>query len=106
MTDLTPIFEALIALALALITTFLVPYIKEKIDADKLAKIQYWVKVGVEAAEQILNYESAGEEKKQYVLNFLESKGFSIDPVEINNLIESAVYQLNDMSTIKGDGNG
>lgn len=105
MKDLTPIFEALIALALALITTFLVPYIKEKIDADKLSKIQYWVKVGVEAAEQIFNYESAGKEKKQYVLAFLESKGFSIDPVEINNLIESAVYQLNDMSAIKGDGN-
>ena len=95
MTDLTPIVNAVIALIAAIITTFLIPWIKSKIDAAKLAQIVEWVGIAVRAAEQIYNESGMGEKKKQYVLNFLADKGFTLDPNSINAMIEAAVKNLN-----------
>ena len=55
MIDLTPIMEAIIALVVAVITAFVIPWLKGKIDADKLEQIKLWVTVAVEAAEQLYN---------------------------------------------------
>lgn len=95
MTDLTPIVNAVIALIAAIITTFLIPWIKSKIDAAKLAQIAEWVGIAVRAAEQIYNESGMGEKKKQYVLDFLSDKGFTLDPNSINAMIEAAVKELN-----------
>ena len=95
MTDLTPIVNAVIALIAAIITTFLIPWIKSKIDAAKLAQIIEWVGIAVRAAEQIYNESGMGEKKKQYVLDFLADKGFTLDPNSINAMIEAAVKNLN-----------
>ena len=95
MTDLTPIVNAVIALIAAIITTFLIPWIKSKIDAAKLAQIVEWVGIAVRAAEQIYNESGMGEKKKQYVLDFLAGKGFTLDPNSINAMIEAAVKNLN-----------
>ena len=95
MTDLTPIVNAVIALIAAIITTFLIPWIKGKIDAAKLAQIVEWVGIAVRAAAQIYNESGMGEKKKQYVLDFLASKGFTLDPDSINAMIEAAVKDLN-----------
>ena len=95
MTDLTPIVNAVITLIAAIITTFLIPWIKGKIDAAKLAQIVEWVGIAVRAAEQIYNESGMGEKKKQYVLDFLASKGFTLDPDSINAMIEAAVKELN-----------
>ena len=95
MTDLTPIVNAVIALIAAIITTFLIPWIKSKIDAAKLAQIVEWVGIAVRAAEQIYNESGMGEKKKQYVLDFLAEKGFTLDPNSINAMIEAAVKELN-----------
>ena len=95
MTDLTPIVNAVIALIAAIITTFLIPWIKSRIDAAKLAQIVEWVGIAVRAAEQIYNESGMGEKKKQYVLDFLASKGFTLDPDSINAMIEAAVKDLN-----------
>lgn len=95
MTDLTPIVNAVITLIAAIVTTFLIPWIKSKIDAAKLAQIVEWVGIAVRAAEQIYNESGMGEKKKQYVLDFLASKGFTLDPNSINAMIEAAVKELN-----------
>ena len=95
MTDLTPIVNAVIALIAAIITTFLIPWIKSKIDAAKLAQIVEWVGIAVRAAEQIYNESGMGEKKKQYVLDFLADKGFTLDPNSINAMIEATVKELN-----------
>ena len=95
MTDLTPIVNAVITLIAAIITTFLIPWIKSKIDAAKLAQIVEWVGIAVRAAEQIYNESGMGEKKKQYVLDFLADKGFTLDPDSINAMIEAAVKDLN-----------
>ena len=95
MTDLTPIVNAVRALIAAIITTFLIPWIKSKIDAAKLAQIVEWVGIAVRAAEQIYNESGMGEKKKQYVLDFLADKGFTLDPNSINAMIEASVKNLN-----------
>jgi DNA polymerase III delta subunit len=94
MTDLTPIISAALTLIMAVITTFLIPYLKTKIDSNKFEKIQTWVKVAVEAAEMIYVGTDRGEEKKAYVVQYLNSKGYTLDADSINNLIESAVLEL------------
>ena len=93
--DITNIIEAIITLLVAIITTFLIPYLKSKVDTAKLEKIKSWVKVAVEAAEQIYTENGKGKEKKQYVLTFLESKGYIIDEESIDTLIESSVLVMN-----------
>lgn len=92
--DLTPLVQAIISLAVVIITSFLIPFIKSKVDKDKLEKIQTWVTVAVEAAEQIYVGSGKGAEKKKYVLEFLKSKGFTLDMDSIDNLIEAAVLRL------------
>lgn len=50
--------------------------------------------IAVSAAEQIYVGSGRGEEKKAYVLEFLNSKGFTVDMDSLDKLIESAVYAL------------
>ena len=92
--NITSVLEAVIVLALTIITTFIIPWLKTKVDAEKLEKITAWVKIAVQAAEQIYNTTGAGEAKKQYVLSFLTDKGYVVDENEIDTLIESAVLEL------------
>lgn len=94
MIDLTDIFRAIITLLVSIITIFVLPILKEKWGEGKLEEIKKWVAIAVQAAEQIFEGPGRGEEKKKYVIEFLESKGFTFDEETINNLIESAVYDL------------
>lgn len=94
MIDITPIVNAIIALIAAIITAFVIPFIKEKIGAEKLKKIQAWVNIAVEAAEQLYVGSGRGAEKKAYVVKFLNEKGYTLDPDSLDNLIEAAVFNL------------
>ena len=76
--DLTPLFQAVISLVAVLVTMFVIPYIKKKANAAELAEFHGWVKIAVAAAEQLYKV-TEGEEKKQYVLDYLHSKGYSVD---------------------------
>ena len=53
MYDITPIFEAVAALIAALITAFVIPYIKSKTTAEQQKEINAWVKIAVAAAETV-----------------------------------------------------
>ena len=94
MIDITSIVNAVIALLAAVVSTFLVPWIKGKVEAQKLEKIVDWVTIAVSAAEQIYNESGMGEKKKQYVLDFLEDKGLTVDINSVDAMIEAAVYGL------------
>lgn len=62
--------------------------------AEKLDTIKFWVNIAVEAAEMIYVGTGRGQEKKDYVVQFLNSKGFTLNVTEIENLIEAAVMEL------------
>lgn len=91
--DYTQIISAVIALISALVSAFLIPWLKTKIDANKLQTIKTYVEIGVKAAEQ-LYAATDGEEKKAYVINFLAEHGIRFDVYTIDQLIEAAVLQL------------
>lgn len=93
--DITTIIEAVFALAAAVITAIVIPYIKSRTTAQQQAEINAWVKIAVAAAEQIYTGSGRGEEKKAYVLNWLAEHGITMDEERINALIEAAVYDLN-----------
>ncbi len=94
MTDITIIIEAVFALIAAVITAIVIPYIKSRTTAQQQAEIKAWVKIAVSAAEQIYTGSGRGEEKKAYVLNWLEEHGVTLDETRINAMIEAAVYAL------------
>ncbi len=91
--DLTPVIELIIALASALITTFLIPYLKQKLSGEKCENLKKWVSLAVKAAEQLYGSKT-GQQKKEYVVSFLLSKGLVFDVEEVNAMIESEVYKL------------
>lgn len=77
-----------------MITAFLIPYLKEKIGEKRFTEVSRWVSVAVTAAEQIYKGSGRGEEKKAYVLEFLNSKGLTVDMDALDKMIESAVYAM------------
>ena len=94
MIDLTPILSAAVVLVAAILTAFLIPLIKRRVDAEKLDNIREWVGIAVCAAEQIFRGSGLGAEKKSYVLGFLRDHGFTVDAEELDTLIEAAVLEL------------
>lgn len=91
--DFTVIIELVIALVSALITTFLIPILKEKLSIEKYEKLKMWVSVAVKAAEQLYGSKT-GKQKKEYAVSFLLSKGLVFDVDEVTAMIESEVYKL------------
>lgn len=103
MIDLTTIFQAAITLLAALITAFVIPWIKSRTTKTQREQIEAWVGIAVAAAEQLWKgHEKAGEEKKQYVLNFLADKGMTVDSDALDAMIEAAVLALSEEMK-KGD---
>ena len=103
--DITTIIEALFALVAAVITAIVIPYIKSRTTAQQQAEINAWVKIAVTAAEQIYRGSGRGEEKKEYVLNWLAEHGIRLEAARIDALIEAAVYDLNHGLLKEGTGN-
>lgn len=94
MMNITEIMSALIALAVAVLTTFIVPAIRQKMDAADFDELLKWVKIAVQAAEMIYNGTGLGKEKKRYVEQFLTNKGYILDAAEMDAAIEAAVLEL------------
>lgn len=93
MTDLTPVINAFIALVAALITAFVVPWIKCNTSAKDREELLKWVEIAVMAAQQ-LYHQLDGSKRKEYVLNFLREKGYDVTSAEVDNAIEAAVLKL------------
>jgi LL-H family phage holin len=92
------IILGLISILGIIITSVVVPYIKEKLGNEKLAKYEYWVSMAVGAAEMIFKEQGMGKTKKEYVVNFLKDM-FNKNKIVITNeqleiLVESAVKQM------------
>ena len=91
--EITEFLQAIVALAAAGVAAFLIPFLKKKLTAEKLAGLRTWVDVAVLAAEQLIGSKQ-GQAKKQFVLNFLQRKGYTVNSDEVDKIIESAVYKL------------
>ena len=104
MIDITPILEAVATLAVALITTFVVPYIKSKTTLEQQTQINAWVRIAVTAAEQVYEGPGQGDKKKAYVLTWLAGHGIAVDEDKLDAMIEAAVYELTNTGLIPVEG--
>lgn len=96
MVDLTPIINAVLALVAALVSAFLIPWIKSNTTEKQRQTMLLWVEIAVNAAEQLYQGTGKGAEKKAYVLEFLEGKGYTANLDEIETVLEAYVLQLKD----------
>ena len=92
--DITKIVVALIGLLSTIITAFLAPYLKAKMDVEKLNKLGELTKRFVLAAEQLIG-KGEGEKKKAKVQEWLQEKGYDVSLDEVDSAIEAAVKEMN-----------
>jgi len=91
--DLTPIFQAVIALLAALVTYKLIPWIKTKTDKNQQDNLAAAAKIAVYAAEQLYGANN-GEKKLEYARQALLAAGYDVNTEVLRAAIESAVYNL------------
>ena len=91
--DYTALIQAIITLISLIITGFLIPLLRKKLSNEKLDELKKWVRIAVSAAEQLYGSKT-GQQKKEFVVAFLLSKGIVFDVEEVNAMIESEVYKL------------
>lgn len=94
MVDLTQIITLVLELIFAVALIFVVPYLKQKMSAEQFNEMTMWVNIAVKAAEMLYTGTGRGEEKKAYVIEFLNSKGYTLDAASIENMIEASVLEL------------
>lgn len=99
--DVTPILlgilEVVLAVALTLITTKVIPWVHSKFDQEQLEFIKEIVRIAVKAAEQLFDKVQGAEKleyAKQFVIQALAEKGIEIDETLLRTYIEAAVLEL------------
>ena len=98
--DITQIILAIITLIGAIVTRFLIPLLKAKLNVEngKLTENQVYllnlaITTAVTAAEQLYNSDE-GQKKKAYVISLLKAQGYDVDGAAIDAAIEAAVLEL------------
>lgn len=87
----------------AIITYFIVPFIKSSISEKQLAQYKEWTVLAVKCAELVFKESGRGEDKKTYVVNFLNDmfnkNKVVITEEQINILIEAAVKEMKEIES-------
>lgn len=91
--DITSILEAIIALAAAVITVFLLPWLSGKTTAQEREELLGWVEIAVAAAQQ-LYHQCSGQQRLEYALSVLEERGFDVEEGAVVDAVEAAVLKL------------
>ena len=88
-----PVFMVL-ALVIA---RYLVPWLKQKVGAEKISEISMWAKQTVLMVQQVYK-DWKGEDKKAFVTEYLKkiltAKNISLTDEQLDILIEAAVKQM------------
>ena len=89
--------EFIITVATIAVAIFLVPWLKEKLGAERAQQLEDLIWKAVQAAEQLFGAGN-GAQKKAYVVEYLENAGVDAQAVDME--IEAAVLEVNEM--VKG----
>lgn len=96
--DLTQIMVILVTLVSAVMTGILFPLIRSKVSAAQWELIKEFAVAGVQAAEIIFNAQGKGEEKLEWVTEYIEKQckahGIEIDMDTVRVAIENAWKDL------------
>lgn len=100
MVDLTQVILAVIALLGTILTTFVIPLLKAKLDLERsnlsenqANMLRLAITTAVTAAEQLYKSDE-GRQKKAYVLNLLRQQGYDVDSAAIDAAIEAVVLEI------------
>lgn len=93
------ILRIVLSICSALVAAYLVPYIRNELKKDKYEKLLEIIEVAVKAAEQTIKGSGMGKIKKENVIDFVSiwmlENGINISQEQLSQLIEAAVFQLN-----------
>ena len=100
MNDITfTILKAVVSVCAALITAYVIPYLKTKLADAKYERLLKIVVTAVEAAEQTFKKAGQGAVKKDDVLVFVTKwmvdHGINITQEQLDRLIEATVFEMN-----------
>ena len=93
------LFRIVASVCAVLVTYWVIPWIKSKMNNEKLAQLESIVDVAVRAAEQTITGSGKGEVKKDQVVNFVstwleDNVNIVITPEQLSQIIESAVFNM------------
>ena len=91
--DITNIITAFIALLMAALSAFVIPWLRRQMAAEDLDDLLVWVEIAVAAAQQ-LYHSCDGEKRLQYALGVLADKGFDVDDKAVRSAVETEVLKL------------
>lgn len=91
------IVKIVLAILFAIITKYLIPYLKTLKDDARWTRLIDMVQTAVEAAEQSIHEKGAikKEAVTKFVTDWLNSQSIKVTSEEIDKLIEAAVYKMN-----------
>ena len=93
MIDLTPIIQAAITLAAALITAYLIPWLRSRTTVEQQTYIRMAVQVAVYAAEKAYGA-GHGEEKLAYAEKVLAKHNVKLDTDKLKALIDAEIKNM------------
>ena len=80
--DITPVLEALIALMAALVAGRLLPWLRERLTAQRMERLEAACNIAVYAAEELFRA-GHGQEKLNYAQEYLKSRSFEVDTARL-----------------------
>ena len=94
---ITKLTELIVTVIMAVISIYVIPWLKTKIGDDKYAMILEFAETVVRSAEKIYTVEE-WEKKKAYAVHMVRNKvtdlGLNITESEINAIVEGAVQAV------------
>lgn len=92
------IVSAIITIIIALVSAYVIPWLKTKVSKDMMEKIIYYTDMAVRCAEQIYTVDQWAEKKAyvtEYITNLCNNTfGISLSEQDIDVLIEGAVNEI------------
>lgn len=92
------IISGVITIVFALISAYVIPWLKTKISKDQIETLNYYLELAVKCANQIYT-EAQWQEKKQYVTNYIvdvinNKLSLTLTDQDIDTLIEGMVNHV------------
>jgi len=92
------ILKIVVSICAALVTVYVVPYLKTLRQDKRYASLMDMVEIAVKAAEQTIKEPGQGDYKKAEVIAFvsdwMNDHGIKISKDELSQLIEAAVFAM------------
>ena len=93
MINVTPIAEGILALLALIVSTYLIPWLKEKLTHAQLDMVYAVVDIGVYAAEKLYGA-GHGDDKLAYVKDFLAERGIELDTAQLKVFVDSSIKRM------------